>query len=296
MTTEQDARGARAASGTGRATGSVIVPAHNEASVIERCLVPLSTLDPGEVDVVVVANGCSDSTAEVARRVAPSATVVEIDQASKPAALRTGERHAKRLPRLFIDGDVEVTARAVQDTLAALNGGAVAARPPFVYDAAAATWLVRSYYRARTAMPSLHKHAWGAGVYGLSEAARNRFGEFPDLVGDDLWVDRLLAPGELEVVDTDPVRVSTPRDAPSLLRVLRRAQRAKGEAAGPEAPRNPPTEFSAARDLRAVVGRGATGPFDALVYSCFALTARALARRRTTGWERDDSSREAVDA
>lgn len=297
MTAEPGAGGAQQVPpGAGRVTGSIIVPAHNEAAVIGRCLLPLSRLDPEDVDVVVVANGCSDRTADVARRVAPLATVLEIDQASKPEALRTGERHAQRLPRLFIDADVQVTARAVRDTLAALNGGAVAARPPFVYDSAAATRLVRAYYRARAAMPSLHAHAWGAGVYGLSEAARMRFGEFPDLVGDDLWVDRLLAPGELEVVDTDPVRVSTPLDARSLLRVLSRAQRAKGEAAAPDAPGDAPTEMSALQDLRAVVGQLPTGPVDALTYSGFALTARVLARRRATGWERDESSREGADA
>ena len=48
---------------------SVIIPAHDEAGSIERCLTSLAA-DPGSdaLDIVVVANGCTDTTAEQARR------------------------------------------------------------------------------------------------------------------------------------------------------------------------------------------------------------------------------------
>ena len=49
--------------------GAVIIPAHNEASVIGRALFPLAPLAAGDhVQVIVACNGCTDNTAELARR------------------------------------------------------------------------------------------------------------------------------------------------------------------------------------------------------------------------------------
>ena len=46
---------------------SIVIAAHNEETVIGRCLdTLLADAHPGEFDVTVVANGCSDRTAEVA--------------------------------------------------------------------------------------------------------------------------------------------------------------------------------------------------------------------------------------
>jgi glycosyltransferase involved in cell wall biosynthesis len=275
-----------------RVTGSIVVPAHDEAPVIGRTLNALQDgLDLRDVEILVVANGCSDDTAEVARTLASQANVIEIAQASKAEALRTGDRAATRMPRLYVDADVSLTGTAAAATLRALATGAVAARPPAVYDTAAATWPVRSYYRARSKMASMHTHAWGAGVYGLSEQARERFSEFPDVVGDDLWIDQLLAPGELQVVDTDPVVVRTPRDSRRLLRILRRAQHGKREP-GDSAP-NGSTQSAALRDLRQVARSGRGGWIDAVVYAAFALAARARSSPGNLRWERDDSSRTA---
>ena len=57
---------------------TVIIPAHNEAQVIERCLLAMSadTVAPQDMQVIVAANGCSDNTAQLARRVAPQAIVI----------------------------------------------------------------------------------------------------------------------------------------------------------------------------------------------------------------------------
>src|SRR4051794_31851306 len=71
-------------------TFSVVIPAHDEESVIGRCLAAWSgELEPGEAEVVVVANGCSDGTAEAARDF--GVRVLELPAASKSAALNAGD-------------------------------------------------------------------------------------------------------------------------------------------------------------------------------------------------------------
>jgi glycosyltransferase involved in cell wall biosynthesis len=69
---------------------SVVVAAHNEAAVIDRCLASL--VAPG-VQVIVAANGCTDDTAAIARRT-PGVEVVELATPSKIAALNAGDARA----------------------------------------------------------------------------------------------------------------------------------------------------------------------------------------------------------
>ena len=109
------------------AVTTVIVPAHNEGRVIGRLLgqlVPASP--PGEFDVIVVANGCTDDTAEVAASFGPRVRVLSIPVASKHAALVAADRTAPGVPRVYIDADVELRAAGRPST----RSGAAAAWSP----------------------------------------------------------------------------------------------------------------------------------------------------------------------
>src|SRR5918995_216683 len=171
-----------------RPIGSVLIPAHNEAAVIGRCLHHLfEGADSSDLEVAVVCNGCHDDTAAVARATGHPVEVIELDGASKPAALRAGDRLLRTFPRLYLDADVVLrgsTARQVLEHLA--RDGAVAARPPFRYDTTHSSRIVRRYYRARSQVPAVMGSIWGAGVYGLTAAGRARFEDHPDLVAEDL--------------------------------------------------------------------------------------------------------------
>ena len=88
---------------------SVIIPAQNEARSIGRGLASLlDGLVDDELQIVVVCNGCTDDTAEIARRFGPPVEVVETPVASKSAALRRGEEIATGFPRFYVDADVEL--------------------------------------------------------------------------------------------------------------------------------------------------------------------------------------------
>ena len=142
--------------------------------------------------------------------------------------------------------------------------------------------------------PSLLGALWGAGVYGLSEAGRSRFGAFPDLIADDLWVDRQFAPDEIEIVDCAPVVVAVPRRVRDLMLVLRRWYRGNAETAAVD-----PHEPRRARRRRPRCGSCAGSPCERLdrrARRCgfvgFAASARlaVAAPLRGLRWERDDSS------
>lgn len=275
--------------------GSVVIPAHNESAAIGRCLDALFTgVAPGELDVVIVCNGCRDNTAALARSSGHPTRVVELDAASKPAALRAGDEAARAFPRIYLDADIVLDGSAARAVLERLKAGAVAARPPIRYDSSSSSRSVRSYYRTRTRLPALLRSLWGAGVYGLSSAGRSRFGEFPDIVADDLWVDGHFETGEIEIVDCAPVVIAAPRRARDLVRVLRRTYRGKAETTrlGPH-DRGQHTTRSAMRQLGRLACASPPAALDAATYAAFALGGRlALAFPRAGDrWERDDSSR-----
>ena len=180
----------------------MVIPAHDESAGIRRCLDALfAGIAPGELDVVVICNGCTDDTAALTRSSGHPVRLIELAAASKPAALRAGDDAALAFPRIYLDADVVLHGSAARAVLERLRAGALAARPPIHYDSGGSSAPVRSYYRARSRVPALQGSLWGAGAYGLSEAGRRRFGAFPDVVAEDLWVDRHFASGEIVIVE-----------------------------------------------------------------------------------------------
>ena len=101
----------RARTGGGeRPLASVVIPAHDEARSIQRCLMSLRVgIDTSALDVVVVCNGCTDDTARRARESWPGARVLELPVPSKAAAVRAGNAATDVFPRVHLDADVRLT-------------------------------------------------------------------------------------------------------------------------------------------------------------------------------------------
>jgi hypothetical protein len=277
---------------SGMAPGNVIIAAFNEEAVIGRTLTALGNLGAAGVRTIVACNGCTDATAEIARRFA-GVTVVEITQASKVLALRAGDALAGPGPRIYLDADVVMTRRAALDTLAVLrSGGVLAARPPVHFDSSGASWPMRRWYAVRAELPSIAGKLWGAGTYALSESGRGRFAAFPDLVSDDAFIDTLFAADETAIVQTDPVHVRTPRTTADLLKIMRRSYRTQSEVSAVAGPTLSRGQRDQVRDLSVLVRRRPTALLDVVVYVAIVARARFAARRGGyTDWERDDSSR-----
>ena len=278
--------------------GTIIIAAHNEAAVIERCLDPLAPLvGAGEARVVVVCNGCRDDTAERARRLS-GVTVLELEIASKAAALRAGDLEAGRGPRLYLDADVVLPSAAARAVLEALQTDQPrAARPPVRFETAHSAPFVRAWYRTRVQLPSISHVIWGNGMYAMSEAGRSRFEEFPDIVSDDLFVQSLFSAGEVDFLQTEPVTVFAPATTASLLRILTRTYRTQREV-NATAARLSRGQRNQLVDL-AVLLRHRPGAFiDAAVYVTLIAIARVKAGASSSAqrWERDESSRSATGA
>lgn len=288
--------------------GAVIIPAHNEEAVIGRTLDGLGILArSGVIEVLVVCNGCTDATAEVARRY-PGVTVLEADAASKPAAMNAGDLAAASWPRLYLDADIKIESAAVEAVFRTLSaaGGPLAARPESVIDSSDSSFLVRSYYRARMRIPDSGVRLWGAGAYAVSEAGHRRFAAFPEVTADDSYFDALFTDDEKMIVPTVPMLVRAPRSMSTLLHILARHRRGYLELqlhADPkwcnQTDRTGAGREQTSRRVRALLAavRDPRSGFDACCYAAITALARLRTRGRvglgTRTWETDGSTRPA---
>jgi glycosyltransferase involved in cell wall biosynthesis len=98
---------ARLSSETARVTParmiSVIIPAHNEEKYLQQTLEALQRQNYGWFEVIVVANGCTDRTREVAR--GKCHRLIVLSQKSLGVARNLGARMARGEILLFLDAD-----------------------------------------------------------------------------------------------------------------------------------------------------------------------------------------------
>ncbi|MEV4626232.1 glycosyltransferase [Micromonospora sp. NPDC049523] len=270
---------------------SVVIAAHNEAAVLPRCLHRL--LDgaaPGEFEVLVVANGCTDATAEVARSV-PGVQVLELVEASKSAALNAGDEAATRFPRIYLDADIELSAAGARALASAVDSGALlAAAPARRLDVTGRPLAVRAYYAINSRLPAFRDALFGRGAIVLSAAGRARFDRFPGLVADDLFLDSLFEVGEKREITAVTTVVATPRQTRDLLRRLGRVR------AGNAAMRASDNRVRRARRASWLVDVVLPRPWllpAGVCYAALTVLAGIAARRTATqqGWGRDESSR-----
>lgn len=275
---------------------SIVIPAHDERQVIDRCLASiLRDAEPGEFEIVVACNGCTDDTAERARTHGPDVRVLVIEEASKPAALNAGDQAATRFPRLFVDADIEMDTDAVRRTAAALrDGSALAAAPRLRVDLGGCTRAVRAYYRAWTAQEYVARGLVGSGVYGLSEEGRGRFSVFPDIIADDLFVRCHFAAEErLSVLGAEFV-VRPPRTVRALVHNKTRVFAGNAQLAA----RFPGLRVDAAGESQGIARLAREHPRlipSLVVYAVVQGTAKARGRRAlrrgSLAWRRDQTAR-----
>ncbi|HJU04286.1 MAG TPA: glycosyltransferase [Nitrospiraceae bacterium] len=120
---------------------SIVIPTHNRQAMLRRTLTALGTQTYHRAlfEVVVVADGCTDGTAEMLRGYSDSLTLRFIEQACQGAAAarNNGAHQASGALLLFLDDDVEPSPGLVEAHVAAhqSRSGRIVMGPyvPFVH-------------------------------------------------------------------------------------------------------------------------------------------------------------------
>jgi glycosyltransferase involved in cell wall biosynthesis len=207
----------------------VVIAAHNEESVIGACLGALLSQGVGADDIVVVANGCTDRTAERARD--HGVTVIDLVEPGKAGALNAGDAAATGYPRIYLDADIVVPAGGIATVISMFEStpAPLAVVPARRVDVAGRPWPVRAYFAVNTRLPAFEHGLFGRGMIALSADGRARFTEFPPLVADDLFLDSQFSDEEKAVASSMQVAVEAPFTTHELLARLVRVRRGNGE-------------------------------------------------------------------
>lgn len=269
---------------------SIILPACNEGAYIDACLAAvLASTGPSAVQVIVVANGCTDDTAARARAFAPrfaalgwECTVLELGALGKPGALNAGDGAASHAARLYLDADVIVSPDLLAQIDAALRapGAVYTSGTPQV---TARSFLSRAYARFWSRLPFVAQGVPGFGLYAVNAAGRARWGAFGALISDDTFVRVLFTPAER-------VKVPAPYDWPiveglaPLVNVRRRQDQGVAELAAlhPDLMRN---EGKASPGKAWLLGQLLRDPVGFATYAGVSLLVR-LGAGRQSGWVR----------
>ena len=174
---------------------SVIIPASNEADYLGACLTALFASGPVGAEAIVVANGCSDETAQVARGFADQATasgwslrVIDLQQGGKPNALNKGDAAARGNMFAYLDADVVVSPALIRELIAALQQDTPTYATGTANVPRARSAVTRAYARIWQRLPFAQSNAPGFGLFAVNAAGRAMWGPFPEIISDDTFV------------------------------------------------------------------------------------------------------------
>jgi glycosyltransferase involved in cell wall biosynthesis len=184
---------------------SILIPAHNEAGFLDPCLKAVLASDAtgARVEVIVIANGCTDDTAQIARGFAAQFVardwplrVLDLAQGGKLGALNAGDAAAAHGARIYVDADVVVTPPLIALIANALDVAAprYASGRPVV--TAKGSVFTRVYARFWAGAPFCTHGVPGFGVFAVNTLGRAKWGAFPDIISDDTFVRLNFTPSE----------------------------------------------------------------------------------------------------
>ena len=207
---------------------TVIIPAHNEAGVIEACLE--SIINQAEIDNIIVAcNGCTGNTADIVRKQYPSIHCLDISTPSKVNALNEAETFARELgltfPVYYIDADTRLSKNCVQRVNQYLKTSDILlAAPTPIIDTSHSSWIVKTYYKVWVNLPYIKEGVIATCSYIITEEGRNRFEKFPDVINDDGFIRCNFWNREISNVPGAEIYIRAPKDLYSLIKIKTRAR------------------------------------------------------------------------
>lgn len=207
---------------------TVIVPAHNESSVIEECL--NSIINQAGIDnIIVPCNGCTDDTVEIVQTKYPSVVCLNIKKPSKTNALNVAEEKAQALgvsyPIFYIDADTKLSENAILNITEAMQGSTTQlAAPTPIIDTSHSSWLVKTYYKVWINLPYIKEGVIATCSFIVSEEGRKRFDKFADVIGDDGFIRCHFKNKEISNIEGAEIYIRAPQDIFSLIKIKTRAR------------------------------------------------------------------------
>lgn len=208
---------------------TVIVPAHNEASVIRDCLD--SIVNQSGVDSIIVpCNGCTDNTVAIVRDNYPQVICLDIAKPSKTNALNEAEKKAKELgvsyPIFYIDADTRLSDNSIHQITEAMqnNDELLLTAPTPIINTNKSSWLVKIYYNVWTHLPYIKEGVIATCSFIVSEKGRKRFDKFADVIGDDGFIRCHFKNCEIANIESAEIYITAPRDIYSLIKIKTRAR------------------------------------------------------------------------
>ena len=277
-------------------SATIIVPAHNEQTGLRRLLPQLlDGAEPGEFRVLVICNGCTDESAAEARRHGSDVEVVELELASKSAALEEGGRRVEAFPVAFVDADVSLDTASIRALCARLGrSGLHAVGPERRLEREGVSLLAGWYYDVWERLPQVRSGLFGRGVIVLSESGFNRVSHLPSFLSDDLAFSEAFLPGERHIVQGAVVSVWPARTWRAL--VKRRIRVVQGTRELKAAGGVSDSASTRLGDLVRIVHDEPAMVVRILVFVAVAACARLRVRLMRSGpsvWMRDETSRTA---
>jgi glycosyltransferase involved in cell wall biosynthesis len=158
---------------------SFVVPVRNDAVRLETCLRSISrnSQRPGQIEIIVVDNGSTDGSPDVARRF--GAFVITATSGRVAELRNLGASHAKADILAFVDADNEIVAGWVYAALACLQIPGVGAAGALYHAPPDGSWVQRAYGKLRGGHDGHHDVDWlGSGNLAVRREAFESIGGF----------------------------------------------------------------------------------------------------------------------
>ncbi len=98
---------------------SAIIPAYNEAGVIERLLISLKNQNRQNIEVIVIDDASTDNTADISMKY--TTLVFTRKHVERSAQRNFGAKQAKGEYLLFLDADMELTPNVISDCVETIS-------------------------------------------------------------------------------------------------------------------------------------------------------------------------------
>jgi glycosyltransferase involved in cell wall biosynthesis len=206
---------------------TLIIPAHNEAAVIQRCLDSL--IDQQNVSQIIVAcNGCTDNTVDIVRKNyghIAKLMCLDIAKPSKTNALNEAEQHIADFPVFYIDADTKISTDAISTISQQMQEQQIhLSAPTPIINTEQSSWFVKQYYKTWQTLPYIKAGVIATCSFVVSEEGRQRFEKFPDVINDDGYIRCQFKANEISNIKGSEIYIQAPKNLFSLIKIKTRAR------------------------------------------------------------------------